>query len=98
MQEATILCSVETVNLAESGAFTYNAQTISSHVTGEKPGPCSGTRWVSIGKREISLAVRLGSPEWKVRLRLPAIPFYFWPSFDLEVNQVGIAHGDHHCH
>ncbi len=26
-------------NLAENYAFTYNAQTISSHVTGEKTGP-----------------------------------------------------------
>ncbi|SFB04371.1 hypothetical protein SAMN04515620_11461 [Collimonas sp. OK607] len=53
--------------------MTYNSGSISSHVTGEKTGPMRiqkiaaafGKRWASTGKREISYAVRLGSPNGK---------------------------------
>src|ERR1700712_1361549 len=51
--------------LPKAGFVTYNARTISSHVTGETPDSSSGTRWASTGKREISIAVRLGSQDGK---------------------------------
>jgi hypothetical protein len=59
--------------LAQIECFAYNKRTISSHVTGEKtiPPPMQeiaagiGKRWASTGKREISSAVRLGSPNGK---------------------------------
>jgi len=37
LQSATLIVIPAWQNLAESGAFPYNAQTISSHVTGESP-------------------------------------------------------------
>lgn len=65
--------------LAENSAFPYNAQTIPSHVTGEKPGRfASGTRWVPTGKREISTAVRLGSQDGK-RFEAARNPLIFGP-------------------
>jgi len=59
--------------LAQIECFAYNKRTISSHVTGEKTIPPQvqkiaagiGKRWASTGKREISSAVRLGSPNGK---------------------------------
>src|SRR5512133_755693 len=52
-------------NVAQTRPVIYNARTISSHVTGETPDSSSGTRWASTGKREISIAVRLGSQDGK---------------------------------
>jgi hypothetical protein len=60
-------------NLAQIKGFPYNRPSISSHVTGEKTGSARiqkiasafGKRWASTGKREISSAVRLGSPNGK---------------------------------
>lgn len=60
--------------LAQFGHLTYNLISITSHVTGEKserPPQCggrlAGERWTPTGKREISSAVRLGSPYGNAR-------------------------------
>jgi hypothetical protein len=41
-------------NLAQTRRITYNATTISSHVTGERPDQHPAHRWISTGEREIS--------------------------------------------
>ncbi|KAF1852536.1 hypothetical protein Lal_00037270, partial [Lupinus albus] len=68
-------CCAATMVLAQIAPFHYNAFTISSHVTGEKP--------IKTGQDgDPSGSVRFQQPcawaaEWTVRLRLPAIPFHF---------------------